>query len=95
MQASIKKTINKVLVELQKDTPDLSYIRGLLEVLVDNDEPHVCRWEDTEESDVKPYVPTLPAWPQQPPPPQDPEAAILDGMAAAKLAEVKRMSGNA
>lgn len=33
----MKNTIKKVLAELQKDKPDLSYIRGMLEVLVDGD----------------------------------------------------------
>ena len=35
----MKKTIKKVLDELAKDKPDLSYIRGMLEVLMDEDEP--------------------------------------------------------
>jgi hypothetical protein len=33
-----RKTINKVLTELLKDKPDLSYMRGLLEGLVDEEE---------------------------------------------------------
>ncbi len=33
-----KKTIKKVLDELAKENPDLSYIRGMLEVLVDEEE---------------------------------------------------------
>ncbi len=82
----MKKTLLKVLAELQKDTPDLSYIRGLLEVLVDNDEP-MERSSVAERPAVNGKVvgstPTAPA---------DPEAAILDGMAAAKLANVKSMS---
>ncbi len=82
-----KKTLNKVLVELKKDTPDLSYIRGLLEVLVDSDDEPMERSSVAERPAVNGKVvgstPTAPA---------DPEAAILDGMAAAKLAEIKRMS---
>lgn len=33
-----KKTIKKVLDELAKETPDLSYMRGLLEGLIEPDE---------------------------------------------------------
>ncbi len=33
-----KKTIKKVLDELAKEKPDLSYIRGMLEVLMDEDD---------------------------------------------------------
>lgn len=33
----MKKILQKVLSELQKDKPDLSYIRGLLEGLVEED----------------------------------------------------------
>jgi len=35
----MKRTIQKVLVELQKESPDLSYIRGLLEGLVEEEIP--------------------------------------------------------
>lgn len=45
----MKKTIKKVLEELAKDKPDLSYIRGMLEVLIDG--------EDTIHS--IPYIPPL------------------------------------
>ncbi len=33
----MQKTVRKVLAELQSDKPDLSYIRGLLEGLVDEE----------------------------------------------------------
>lgn len=33
----MKRTIQKVLAELAKENPDLSYIRGLLEGLVDEE----------------------------------------------------------
>ncbi len=36
----MKKTIKRALEELKKETPDISYIRGMLEVLVDEDEPY-------------------------------------------------------
>lgn len=38
----MKRTIQKVLAELSKDKPDLSYIRGLLEGLVD-EEPELIK----------------------------------------------------
>lgn len=31
-----RKTLQKVIEELKKDKPDLSYIRGMLETMVDN-----------------------------------------------------------
>lgn len=34
----MKKTLQKVLDELKKDTPDISYIRGILETLLENEE---------------------------------------------------------
>ena len=34
-----KKTLQKVLDELKKDAPDISYVRGILETLLDTDEP--------------------------------------------------------
>lgn len=34
----MKKTIKKVLEELNKESPRLDYIRGILEVLVDEEE---------------------------------------------------------
>lgn len=45
----MKKTIQKVLNELKADKPDLSYIRGLLEGLVDDEEkPLVFQTRDEE-----------------------------------------------
>ena len=35
----MKKTLLKVLAELAKETPDLSYMRGLLEGLVEDEVP--------------------------------------------------------
>ena len=35
----MQRTIQKVLTELSKDKPDLSYIRGLLEGLTDEEAP--------------------------------------------------------
>jgi hypothetical protein len=37
----MKRTIKKVLDELTKEKPDLSYIRGMLEVLVDSEEGEI------------------------------------------------------
>ena len=37
----MKRTIKKVLDELTKEKPDLSYIRGMLEVLVDGEEGEI------------------------------------------------------
>lgn len=45
-----KKTIKKVLEELAKDKPDLSYMRGLLEGLV----------EEEELVTKQPYIPAAP-----------------------------------
>ncbi len=35
----MKNTLLKCLKELEKDTPNISYVRGMLEVLIDREEP--------------------------------------------------------
>lgn len=35
----MKKLLQKILDEVQKDKPDLSYIRGMIETMMDMDEP--------------------------------------------------------
>lgn len=42
----MKKVIKKVLDELAKEKPDLSYMRGLLEGLVDDDESRLDQLKD-------------------------------------------------
>lgn len=51
----MKKTIKKVLDELAKDKPDLSYMRGLLEGLYDE-----------EEKPIQYFHPPIPQVPTQP-----------------------------
>lgn len=89
----MKKTIKKVLDELVKDKPDLSYIRGMLEVLIDEgDERSVEKFLPGYEFHVEKYRPS-----QSVDEKVLDEGSMLDSMAKASLATVKSLSeqGNA
>lgn len=77
----MKKTIQKVLSELKAEKPDLSYIRGLLEGLVD---------EEVFVSAVSPSV-NIPALRVAPTNTLD-EGGVLDGVAKANLNNIKRLA---
>lgn len=80
-----QRIIKKAVEELGKENPDLSYLRGMLESLVE-DEMRVPTF-------ILPAVsPTFIA-PADPNVPQD-EASILDAKARAAMASIKEMSIN-
>lgn len=91
----MKKTIKKVLDELQKDKPDLSYIRGLLEGLVDEEVqplPPALNPGAIWTGSYQPVsmgaggVPTLTS--------SMDESAILDNIAKVNLEKVKNLALN-
>lgn len=89
-----KKILQKVVDELGKETPDLSYIRGILETLMETFEIPVV---------TPTYFPPIP-YPNPLIPPYfisdgstgvvntDDPGAILDAEARAKIAKVKEMA---
>ncbi len=84
----MKRTLQKVLDELKKDKPDISYVRGMLEVLVE-DETIVTApsfpssASITSPSAVMPVLATVKL---------DGDAGVLDSMAHASIERVKAIS---
>lgn len=75
----MKRVLKKVLEELVKDTPNLSYIRGMIEVLVEDDEVVVNST----------HLPIdIPKWVVNNSTPVLDESKILDSMAKANIAQV-------
>lgn len=90
----MKKILQKVLAELQKESPDLSYIRGMLEVLIgDDSEDHGGGGKPIKITTNTRYA-NPPVLPDIFPIPNEEldEGAILDAKAKAAVAEVKRLS---
>ncbi len=96
----MKKTIKKVLDELAKDKPDLSYIRGLLEVLIDDDDIPNYSAIVTKDRNGKPIPPVKVYTPRDKELVIDEatvknnvdEGALLEAEAVAKLASIKKLA---
>ncbi len=82
------KILQKCIAELQKPEPRLDYITGMLETMVEMQEPTAGSSNGRTGAFGTPNVGSIPT------PAIDDDAAILDGMARAKLAAVKEMSSN-
>jgi hypothetical protein len=86
----LKSILQKCLTELACDKPDLSYIRGMVEVLLESQQekaPFISQVSSSVAKEVNlPGVLTVTNTGDEP-------AAALDRIAAARLAEVKQMSG--
>lgn len=77
----MKRAIKKVLEELNKESPRLDYIRGMLEVLVDEEEYKYVYKSPLNSSPIT----------AQPVEIKD-EASILDAKAAASLVTIKELA---
>jgi hypothetical protein len=47
-----KRILKKILEELNKDNPRIDYIKGMLEVLIGEDEPEVIKSRDELAKDI-------------------------------------------
>lgn len=80
--------LKKAIDELQKETPKLEYVRGILETLYDMQEP-LARSSTVElASYTRPVVGSIPAAPTE----ADDEAAILDAKARAAIRDVQAIA---
>jgi hypothetical protein len=79
------KILQKCLEELDKETPRLDYIRGMLETLVSMDEP--VSYKKDEKGYIVPVTPTA-----KPKTETQDEGEILTAQAKARLAAVKELS---
>ena len=82
--------LKKCLTELNEKEPRLDYIKGAIETLIELQETRPDSLVAERPALIGGGVGSIPAQVAR----QDDEAAILDGMARAKLEEVKRMSNN-
>ena len=79
------KILQKCIDELKSKTPNLSYLRGMLETLYDMQETvHEIKTTDIREIPKDKLIPLVK--------PTDDEQSILDAKAKANLAEIMKMA---